>query len=70
MFVCGPTCPRFESALHHNTDHLDFPPVVHDWVIKGLGMPRRVCATEHIKDPVALMEKSTESCPGGSKVSS
>ena len=31
------------------------PPVVHDWVIKGLGMSSRVCATGHIKDPGFLL---------------
>ena len=25
-----------------------------DWVIKGLGMSSRDCATEHIQDPVPL----------------
>ena len=34
------------------------PPVVHDWGIKDLGMPSRVCATGHIQDPVPLIEKS------------
>ena len=46
-------------------EHFDFPTVVHDWVNKGLGMSSRVCATGHIKDPVALIEKSRASCPGG-----
>ena len=39
--------------------------MVHDWVIKGPRMSSRVCATGHIKDPVPLIEKSRESCPGG-----
>ena len=26
-------------------------------------MPRRVCATGHIKDPMLLIEKSRASCP-------
>ena len=34
-----------------------FPPVLRDWVIKGLGMSSLVYATGHIKDPVPLMEK-------------
>ena len=46
-------------------EHFDFPPVVHDWVQKGLGMSSRVCVTGHIKDPVPLIEKSRASCPGG-----
>ena len=41
------------------------PPVVHDWVIKGLGMFSRVCATGHIKDAVTLTEKTRASCPSG-----
>ena len=40
-------------------EHFDFPPVVHDWVNKGLGMSSRVCATGHIKDPVPVIEKIT-----------
>ena len=44
--------------------HLDFPPVLHDWVFKGLGMSSCVCVTGHIKDPVPLMKKSREFCPG------
>ena len=47
------------------TGHLDFPPGVHDWVIKALGMSSRVCATGHITDPVPLIEKRRASCPGG-----
>ena len=46
-------------------EDLDFPTVVHDWVIKGLGMPSRVCVTGHIKDPVPFIEKSRASCPSG-----
>ena len=44
---------------------LTFPPVLRDWVIKGLGMSSLVYATGHIKDPVPLIEKSRASCPGG-----
>ena len=42
-----------------------FPPVPHDWLIKGLCMFSCVCATGHIKDPLPLIEKSRASCPGG-----
>ena len=28
-------------------------------------MPSPVCVTEHIQDPVPLIEKSRPSCPGG-----
>ena len=48
-------------------EHLDFPPVVHDWVIKGLGMSSRVCVTGQIKDPMPLIEKSRAMCFGGRK---
>ena len=34
--------------------HPDFPPVVHDWVIKGLGMFSHVGSTGHIQDPLLL----------------
>ena len=46
-------------------EHLDSlpPPVVHDWIIKGLGMSSCVCATGYIKDPVALIEKSRDHVP-------
>ena len=42
-----------------------FPPVLRDWVIKGLGMSSRVYATGHIKDPVPLIEKRRGLSPGG-----
>ena len=41
------------------------PPVLHDWVIKGLGMYSRVYAIGHIKDPVPLSEKRRGLSPGG-----
>ena len=41
------------------------PPVLRDWVVKGLGMYSRVCATGHIKDPVSLIEKRRGLSPGG-----
>ena len=63
MFDCGPTGRQFKSASNQGT--LTFPPVVLDWVNKGLGMSSCVCATRHIKDPVPLMEKSSASCPSG-----
>ena len=59
MFDCGPTGCWFESAC---AEHFDFPPVVHDWANKGLGMSSRVWATGHIKDPVPLIERSRASC--------
>ena len=39
------------------TEHFGFPPVLHDWVIKGLGMSSLVYATGHIKDPLPLISK-------------
>ena len=42
-----------------------FLPVLHDWVIKGLGMSSLVYATGHIKDPVPLIEKRRGLSPGG-----
>ena len=42
-----------------------FPPVLHDWVIKGLGMSSLVYATGHIKDPVPLIGKRRGLSPGG-----
>ena len=47
-------------------EHFDFPPVVHGWAIKDLGMYNRVCATGHIKDPMPFIEKSGVSSRGGS----
>ena len=37
-----------------------FPPVLRDWVNKGLGMSSLVYATGHIKDPVPLIAKRRE----------
>ena len=46
-------------------EHFDFPPVVHDWVNKGLGYCLAVSVyTGHIKDPVPFIEKGRASCPG------
>ena len=42
-----------------------FPPVLHDWVIKGLGMSSLVYATGHMKDPVPLIAKRRGLSPGG-----
>ena len=42
-----------------------FPPVLRDWVIKGLGMSSLVYATGHIKDPVPLIDKRRGLSPGG-----
>ena len=44
-----------------------FPPVLRDWVMKGLGMSSLVYATGHIKekDPVPLVDKRRGLSPGG-----
>ena len=42
-----------------------FPPVLRDWVTKGLGMSSLVYATGHIKDPVPLIAKRRGLSPGG-----
>ena len=47
-----------------------FPPVLGDWVTKGLGMPSLVYATGHIKDPVPLIAKRRGLSPGDQSVSS
>ena len=39
--------------------------VVHDCLTNGLRMSTRVSVTRHIQDPVPLIKKSRESCPGG-----
>ena len=39
--------------------------MVHDCLIKGLGMSSHVYATGHIKGPVALIEKNRALCLGG-----
>ena len=42
-----------------------FPPVLRDWVTKGLGMSSFVYATGHIKDPVPLIKKRRGLSPSG-----
>ena len=42
-----------------------FPPVLRDWVIKGLGMSSLVYETGHMKDPVPLIAKRKGLSPGG-----
>ena len=57
--TCG-----FES--HQGPFHsLTFPPVLRDWVIKGLGMSSLLYATGHIKGPMPLIEKRRGLSPGG-----
>ena len=62
---CEPRGSRFESTSHRKLMTLTFPPVIHDWVTKGLGMSSRICVTGHIKDHVPLIEKGGASSPGG-----
>ena len=42
-----------------------FPPVLRNWVIKGLGISSLVYATGHIKDPMPLIAKRRGLSPGG-----
>ena len=42
-----------------------FPPVLRDWVTKGLGVSSLVYATGHITDPVPLITKRRGLSPGG-----
>ena len=53
------------SSRTCGTEHFGFPPVLRDWVIKGLGMSSLVYATGHIKDPVPLIAKRRGLSPGG-----
>ena len=53
-------CIMNQCLLYHC-----FPPVLCDWVIKGLGVYSLVYATGHIKDPVSLIEKRRGLSPGG-----
>ena len=46
-------------------EHFGFPPVLRNWVIKGLGMSSLVYATGHIKDPVPLIKKRRGLSPVG-----
>ena len=63
-FNSVPMYCRFESHLRNWTFRLS-PPVLRDWVIKGLGMSSLVYVTGHIKDPVPLIEKRRGLSPGG-----
>ena len=62
-FDSVPMCCRLESLPR--TEHFGFPPVLRDWVIKGLGMSSLVYATGHIKDPVPLITKRRGLSLGG-----
>ena len=46
-------------------EHFGFPPVLRDWVMKGLGMSSLVYATGDIKDSVPLIDKRRGLSPGG-----
>ena len=53
------------SSPTRGTEHFGFPPVLCDWVIKGLGMSSLVYVTGHIIDPVPLIDKRRGLSPGG-----
>ena len=63
-FDSRPMCCRFD-VLPMELNISAFPPMLRDWVIKGLGMSSLVYATGHIKDPVPLIEKRRGLSPGG-----
>ena len=60
-FDCEPMYCRFQSSRGRTRS----PPVLRDWVIKGLGMSSLVYATGHIKDPMPLIAKRRGLSPGG-----
>ena len=53
------------ARVPHELNISAFPPVLHNWVIKGPGMSSRACTTGHIKDPVPLIEKRRGLSPSG-----
>ena len=53
------------SSPTRGTEHFGLPPLLRDWVIKGLGMSSLVYATGQIKDPVPLIERRWGLSPGG-----
>ena len=62
-------CLRQSFGPHVRTSlwfHLaGFQAVVHDCIMKGLGMSSRVCVTGHLKVHVPLIKKSRASCRSG-----
>ena len=56
---------RVVGSSPRGAEHFGFPPVLHNWVIKGLGMSSLVYATGHIKDSMPLIEKRRGLSPGG-----
>ena len=64
-FDFGPMCCRFESYPCTELNISAPPPVLRNWVIKGICMSSLVYATGHIKDPVPLIEKRRGLSPGG-----
>ena len=50
ILLSGPSC---------SLGYYPFPPVVHNWFIKGRGMYCSVYGKVHIKDPLLLIEKSS-----------
>ena len=58
-------CVVSSSPTRRTEGFFGFPPVLPDWVNKGLGMSSLVYATGHIKNPVPLIEKRRGLSPGG-----
>ena len=54
------------GSILHGVDPLSyfsFQPVLHDWCSKGRGMCYPVCGMVHIKEPLLLIDKSSQ-CGG------
>ena len=54
------------GSILHGVDPLSyfsFQPVLHDWCNKGHGMCYPVCGMVHIKEPLLLIDKSSQ-CGG------
>ena len=52
------------GSILHGVDPLSyfsFHPVLHDWCNKGRGMCYPVCGMVHIKEPLLLIDKSSDS---------
>ena len=56
------------GSILHGVDPLSyfsFQPVLHDWCNKGCGMCYPVCRMVHIKEPLLLIDKSSQVAAAG-----
>ena len=56
------------GSILHGVDPLSyfsFQPVLHDWCNKGRGMCYPVCRMVHIKEPLLLIDKSSQVAAAG-----